>query len=208
MSTKQETQSQAASDRETYRQDDELNRSCADSLTAMARGDKAALTSFYRSTLGKCYALALRITGDPAAAEDVVAETYLQAWRDARRYDASRGRPLAWLLTLCRSRAIDHLRGKDSALSHPDPTCLLPPDPSALAGQGDPLAAVLVLEQSHALKTAIDALPRQARQLLALAFYRGLTHQEIAELTRLPLGTIKAQLRRAQMALRSVVDRP
>lgn len=169
----------------------------------MATGDEGALGEFHDATLGKVYGLALRITGRADAAEDVAAEVYHQAWRQAGRYDAGRGRPLTWLLTLTHSRALDSLRRRDAADSHPEPDSLAEPQ---AAPRVDPLDLLLGVERDGALHAALARLAPIQRQLLALAFYRDLSHQEIAEHTRLPLGTVKTHVRKGLAALRSALQ--
>jgi RNA polymerase sigma-70 factor (ECF subfamily) len=186
--------------------DAELNEQCSRLITLIRDGEEDRLAELYDLTLGKTYALAVQITGNGADAEEVVAETYIQAWRQAARYDGTRGSPLAWLLRICRSRAIDHLRRREAADPHPDPEQLRSvhtgddgaPNESALVG--------LIDEERHAeVRDAIAQLPATSRELLSLAFFRDFTHEEIAGITQLPLGTVKSRLRRAVIALRSVL---
>jgi RNA polymerase sigma-70 factor, ECF subfamily len=169
-------------------------------IARMAAGDEAALGELYDATLGKVYGLVLRITGQPEAAEDVVGDVYHQAWRQADHYQPDRGRPLTWLLTMARSRALDQLRGRDRAELHPEPEVLA--EPLARA-EGDPIDVLLTVERASTLHTALARLSPIQRQLLALAFYRDLTHQEIAEQARLPLGTVKTHLRKALLRLKA-----
>jgi RNA polymerase sigma factor (sigma-70 family) len=168
-------------------------------IAAMAQGDETALNALYEATLSRIYGLALRVTGRKDLAEDVVVEVYWQAWRDAGRYDASRGEPMAWLYTICRSRALDILRRRDDAELHPDPEELI----AGLPGrETQPLDALCAAEAGSALAVALESLTPVQRQMVALAFFRGLSHQEVAEHTGLPLGTVKSHLKRAQDALR------
>lgn len=173
-------------------------------IRRMADGDEQALGELYDATLGKVYGLALRITGRPDAAEDVAAEVYHQAWRQADRYDGARGKPLTWLLTMAHSRALDSLRRRDQADSHPEPEMLAEPEP---APHSDPLDLLLTVERDGALHGALARLDPVQRQLLALSFYRDLSHQEIADHTRLPLGTVKTHIRKALLALQSALSR-
>lgn len=176
-------------------------------ILRMAKGAgadaEAALGEFYDATLGKVYGLALRITGRADAAEDVAAEVYHQAWRQAGRYDPERGRPLTWLLTLTHSRALDSLRRRDEADSHPEPETLAEPVP---APDADPLDLLLGVERHCALHAALARLSPIQRQLLALAFYRDMSHQEIADHARLPLGTVKSHIRKGLAALQSALQ--
>ncbi len=163
-------------------------------LSAIAKGDEPALGALYDATVGRVYGLALRIVRQREAAEEVVEDVFLQVWQQAGRYDASRGKPLTWLLTICRSRALDYLRRVDDALVHPEPETLV-------AEVGDerinPQDLLLVLERNSRLYAILEKLMPVQRQLLALAFFRGMTHQEIAAHMQLPLGTVKSHVRKA-----------
>jgi RNA polymerase sigma-70 factor (ECF subfamily) len=170
----------------------------------MAGGDEAALGLLYGATLSRVYGLALRICGRRDLAEDVVVETFWQAWREATRFDAGRGEVLAWLLMMCRSRALDALRRKDDAESHPEPELLMMEQPE---GSGSPLDQLLGAEQAGLVNAAMSSLTAIQRQLLALAFYKGLSHQEICDHTGLPLGTVKSHLKRAQDGLKTALRR-
>ena len=119
----------------------------------------------------------------------------------AARYDAARGAALAWLLTICRSRALDRLRARDPAQTHDDPHSLLSSDDAGF-DDGDPQDLVAAMESRAALGVTLSKLAPAQRQMLGLAFFRGLTHEEIAAHTALPLGTVKNQIRRALAALR------
>lgn len=172
-------------------------------VNAMAAGDESALGMLYDATLGKVYGLALRITGKAESAEEVVSDVYLQAYRDAARFNAERGVVIAWLMMLTRSRALDHLRRCDTAESHPDPDTL---HPERHVGENDPLDTLLELEGNARLQAALDALVPMQRQMLALAFFRDLSHQEIADATGIPLGTVKSHIRRALEKLKPILE--
>lgn len=179
---------------------DTLNACAREWIARMACGDESGMGLLYDGTLGHVYGLALRVTRDEDAAEDVVAETYLQVWQQAGRYDNERGTPLAWLLNMTRSRALDHLRRRGTVLALDDThmSAALDEDMS----EDDPLSLVMALEREQGMRSAIASLSPVAQRLLGLAFYRGLSHGEIAELTGMPLGTVKSHLRRAQDSLR------
>ena len=163
-------------------------------LAAMAKGEEQALGAFYDATVSRVYGIALRIVRHREAAEEVVEDVYLQVWQQASRYDVSRGKPLTWLLTICRSRALDFLRRDDKATAHPQPETLVAEHGDERA---DPEDILLTLERNSRLYSVFEQLMLVQRQLLALAFFRGMTHQEIAEHTQLPLGTIKSHVRKA-----------
>jgi RNA polymerase sigma-70 factor (ECF subfamily) len=180
-------------------------RALSELIPRIAKQDQAALASLYDATVSRVYAVALRIVRLPEWAEEVTSDVYLQAWREARRYDAARGKVLAWLLIMARTRALDHLRRQDEALSHPDPA-LLVAEPSADAD--DALSLLQMTRDHHRLHEALTILSPQQRQLLALAFFRGLSHAEIVTHTALPLGSVKTHIRRALLVLREALGDP
>ena len=176
---------------------------CCALLAAIAQQDESALGALYDATLSRVYGLALRITRKPEAAEEVVADVYLQVWRKAADYDAARGRALTWLLTICHSRALDQLRRKDEAEAHPEPETLR----TDLADdENDPLNLLQAFENQSAVYAALESLNPIQRQLIALAFFKGLSHQEAAVQSGLPLGTVKTHIRRALEQLRQALQ--
>lgn len=170
-------------------------------LQRVGAGDEAAFGELYDATVGRVYGLALRVLREPRAAEEVAEDAFFQVWREARRFDPARGRPLAWILTIARSRALDHLRRRDPAGCHPDPDSLLETEP-AVGGPQDLLAATRECGRLHDALAALDPVPRQ---MIALAFFRGFTHEEIALHAALPVGTVKSHIRRALLALRGIL---
>lgn len=171
-------------------------------IQRMGSGDEAALGRLYDLTLSRVYSLALKITGRRDLAEEVCVETYWQSWREAMRYDPQRGQPLAWLMVMTRSRALDTLRRLDRVSYCADPETHLENESAA---EGSPLDQLLHSEQCGALKQALATLTPTQRQMVALAFYKDLSHQEISAHTGLPLGTVKSHLKRAQASLRGVL---
>lgn len=169
-------------------------------LSEICRFDQLALAKLYDLTVSRVYSVALRIVRHAHLAEEVVSDVYLQVWRDAARYDAQRGRVLGWLLIISRSRALDILRRQDEAFSHPEPYDLVAEPESSEKTAHDLLAAA---QDGTALRKAMDALTPIQRQLLSLAFFRGLSHAEIVEHSGIPLGTVKTLIRRALAVLRA-----
>ena len=144
-----------------------------------------------------------RILRHSALTEEVVEDTYFQVWRQAPRYDLARGRPLAWLLCIARSRALEMLR-HEARFDH----LSLDTDDAidALDATVPATDEWLDCTRGHRLLyEALTNLGAPSRQLLALAFFRGLSHDEIAEQTNLPLGTIKSQIRRSLITLRKTL---
>ena len=168
-------------------------------IAATARGDQAAFTQLYRATTARVYALAQRITRRTVLAEEVVIETYAQAWRLAGQYNPARSKVQTWLLTLCRSRAIDALRRLDpaEALDEQHDTVDTAPTPLELLQQ---------TELNASLQHALTVLDARQRQLLALAFFRDMSHSELADYTGIPLGTVKSLLRAGIEQLRVVLS--
>ena len=170
-------------------------------LARIAAQDQPALAAFYDVTAGRVYGLALRIARSEALAEEISGDVYLQVWKNAASYNAERGHPLAWLMVMTRSRALDQLRRVDPAESHAEPELL-----ADAVDENDPRNLLAAVQEHGALHAALAALPAVQRQLLALAFFQGLTHSEIAAHTRLPLGTVKTHVRRALQTLRAALE--
>jgi RNA polymerase sigma factor (sigma-70 family) len=167
-------------------------------VKGMVERDENALAKFYESTLPKVYGLALKITRRHDLAEEVVEDTYMQAWQEVAKFDSSRGPILAWLMVICRSRAIDALRRLDFAESHAEPESLS----TDVAKANSPLDILLVLERESDVQIAMTSLNALQRQLIALAFLKGYTHEEIALQMHMPLGTVKSNIKRAQNKLK------
>lgn len=172
-------------------------------IQRMAAGDEAALGRLYDLALSRVYALALRITGRRDLAEEVCIETFWQSWREAARFDMERGQPMAWLMMMTRTRALDALRRLDRVHYCADPESHIDTESCPA---GSPLDQLLVDERADALRAALVTLTPVQRQLVALAFYRDLSHQEISDQTGLPLGTVKSHLKRAQDSLRGLLS--
>src|SRR5437867_7389827 len=169
-------------------------------LARVAKGDQEAFERLYEQTSSLLYTLVSRIVGKPGEAADLLQEVYLEAWRKASNYDSARGAPMAWLVTLARSRAIDWVRAlaarsKTASLDDTPPTQLVAQDPNAL----DIRAAN---ERQTLVRASLESLPPVQRQVIELAFYEGLTHTEISERLNVPLGTNKTRIRLAMVKLR------
>ncbi len=172
-------------------------------LQAVAKKDRTAFEAFYNATTERVLSLVMRITQQIDTAEEVVSEVYLQVWRQADRFDPARGNALAWLTILCRSRALDTLRKNNTAPTIGAAPIGEVPEPEAADFPQDLLIA---LEQKSAVHAALEKLEPNQRQLLALAYFRGYSHSELAQFTGMPLGTVKTQLRRTISKLKELVS--
>lgn len=170
-----------------------------------AGGDEGAFARFYDLTSSAVFGLAVRILRDRAAAEDVTIEVYLHAYRQAGNYDFERGSPLAWLLTLGRSRAIDRLRADGQRRRREEPLQADAPLASDAAGPAD---AAQGEQDRYRVQAALAALPKQQREPIELAYFGGLSQSEIAAHMGLPLGTVKTRMRTGMTALRDALEPP
>ncbi len=167
-------------------------------VRGMTAGDSAALGTFYDRWSGKVYAIAVSIVGVAADAEEIVQETFLQAWNQAERFDGTRGRPAAWILNIARSRSLDRL--KAIKRRREDVTDSF--DASVPSESTDPGEAIDSTNRSEAIKLAMEKLPEEQRRAVEMAYYGGLSQTEIAESTGQPLGTVKTRIRLAMQKLR------
>ena len=164
----------------------------ADLAARLAAREEAALAELYDRYGGLAYSLALRILGDSGRAEDVVQEAFLKLWNGATRFDESRGSLRAWLTTAVRNRSIDLLRGRSM---HERRELALKPDVTT-AGAGPDEQAVAAQDRA-AVRAALAELPEEQRQTVLLSYFGGFTQVEIAELTDVPLSTVKGRMRLA-----------
>lgn len=172
-------------------------------IECVQQNDQEALASLYDLTVSYVFGLAMRITSSQSLAEEVVNDVYLQAWRTRSSYQASQATPLAWLMMMTHSRAIDAMRREITATKQQLP---LAEDFEVMDEQSlGPLKRLQQLEHTEQLAAALNLLDQQQRQWISLAFYRGMSHQEIADYTGEPLGTVKTVLRRAQAVLRTAL---
>lgn len=172
-------------------------------VARMANKDEAALSQLYDMTVKRLHTFALRIVRDPGLAEEVTEDALFQAWREANRFDVKRGKVITWLMTICRSRALDALRRVDAAECVEDADVYRSHEASLSAA---PEHLIHQFEVGTAVQTALLRLPPNERQAISLAFFRGLTHQEIADHCHMPLGTVKTLMHRAFAQLRVSLD--
>jgi RNA polymerase sigma-70 factor (ECF subfamily) len=165
-------------------------------LALVQRGDEYAMASLYDRYSKVVYSVSLRVLRDPAAAEDVLQEIFMQIWRSPDGFVATRGSLGGWLAVVSRNRSIDALRRKRPTESVEE---------MALASNynlADEAERNMMIEKARGV---IHQLPMEQRKTLEMAFFDGLTHTEIAEMTGDPLGTIKTRIRSALSTLRKAL---
>lgn len=174
-------------------------------LERIVERDERAFAALYDATSARVQGFVRRIVRNPGLAEEVVEDTYWQVWRQAPRYESGRGRVLTWLLAIARSRSIDALR-RDERHEHDEWGA----DDGPVSTVDDNAADELIDASRGAQRVhdALGQLDARSRQLVALAFLRGLTHEEIATQTDMPLGTVKSLIRRALLRLRELLGGP
>jgi len=170
-----------------------------DLLKDIAAGDQVALGTLYDATSRRVFGLALRILRDHHAAEEVTLDVYTRVWKQASRFDSSRGRAEAWLLTLAHNQAVDRLRSRRRVAERE-----LPLDPEWEIPDGRPSPETMSSDADLArrVRVALQSLPEDQRRVLVAAYFEGLSHTEIAEALGQPLGTIKTRIRSGMIALR------
>jgi len=169
-------------------------------VAAVARGDEGALGMLYDRYAASIYSLALRITGDRLTAQEVAQDTFLRLWKYAKDFDRARGAFGAWLFAIARRRSLDVLRSRQRQVKTADGTFIgdggTLPEPS----QADTTEQIVLV---HVISQAVATLPLAQRQAIELAYFGGLTQQQIATQTGEPLGTVKSRMRTAMETLRT-----
>lgn len=159
---------------------------------------QGALERLYDRYGRPVYSLVLRITGQPATAEEIVQDVFLQVWRNARRYEAARGPLEPWLFTLARNRALDQLRMKMEKQRRREDSL----DAGPAAAGSSPEQLLDSGRRAERVRAVMGGLPEKQRRAIELAFFDGMTHSEIATALAEPLGTVKSWIRGGLLRLR------
>ena len=171
-------------------------------IKKVAGGDQSAMTTLYDSTSRLVFGLILRIVTDRATAEEVLLDVYTQVWRQAASYDTSRGAPLAWMMTIARSRSIDRLRSGKHDTQGKEPLDAIG---EATSNTISPEEATVNSERQRIVRSALETLSAEQREVIELAYFSGLSHSEIALRLGQPLGTVKTRTRLGMMKLRDLL---
>ena len=180
-----------------------VNGSNAEDVALMRRiveADETALGALYDRWVRSLYSLVLHLLKDPDEAEDVVEETFWQAWKKADSYEPSKGAVSTWLLTIGRRKALDRLRAKRRSGADTVSGDFSFADLPSTAP--DPSMEVEGAELREQVRNALSELPDEQREVLELGYFSGLSQSEIAEATGQPLGTVKTRMRLAMQKLR------
>lgn len=171
-------------------------------LARIAAGDQSALAELYDASSAKVFGLAMKILGDRDAAEEVTVDVYTQVWRKIASYDAQRGTPGSWLMTMTKNRAIDGFRSRYLERGRQVPL----DEAAELPGhEATPEQYSAGLERQRLVQAALAVLSTEQRQAIALAYYWGISQSEIADRLKLPLGTVKTRMRLGMIRLREVL---
>ncbi len=165
----------------------------------IAEGDALAFDAFYGASVGVLYAMGMRMLQHPEDVEELLQDVYMKIWQDAGQYDARRGAPLAWAITITRNRAIDRIRSnarrsnlQDAAAKETDPAVAAPP-------------AADHAESSRAVHDSVSSLAPEVRETVELAYFGGLSQSQIARKLSVPLTTVKSRIRTAMTRLRQTL---
>ncbi len=169
-------------------------------IARIASRDHAALAEFYDRTAPYSFGLIQRIVGDPSAAEEVTLDLYMQVWKHSASYDERRGAPLAWLMILARSRALDWRRTRAGRGKGREER--LPVTAEFTDRSPNPEESAAIAGRRRVIQAALAVLSPDQREAIELAFYDGLSHSEIATHLNAPLGTVKTRIRLGMQHLR------
>jgi RNA polymerase sigma-70 factor (ECF subfamily) len=177
----------------------------SDLLARTALSDQAAFAELYRLAAPHLYGVALRILREPALAEDLLQEAFVNVWHHAGSYNAAKAKPQTWLTSIVRNRCLDQLRRRE-----PDTVTLTRDEDEPemeLEGMGPtPEELLLSGADANSVRSCIEGLEGGQRQAIALAFVQGLSHAELAQHLRQPLGTVKSWVRRGLERLKKCLD--
>jgi RNA polymerase sigma-70 factor (ECF subfamily) len=176
-------------------------------MARVALGDQAAFARLYQESSAHLYGVAVRILKDGAAAEEVLQEAFVNVWHHAGSYEAAKSQPMTWLAAIVRNRCLDQLRRREL-----DTVTMTTDDDDGKefdlpSGDPTPVEMLLTGAEAQSVRDCVDGLDAGPKQAIALAFYQGLSHAELADHMRQPLGTVKSWVRRGLERLKACLDR-
>jgi RNA polymerase sigma-70 factor, ECF subfamily len=181
----------------------ERNARLMELLARTALADQHSFAELYGLTSAHLYGVALRILRESGAAEEVLQESFVSIWHHAGSYAVAKSQPLTWLTSIVRNRCFDHLRRREVDTVTMDDE----DEGMVIADDGpSPLEMLLAGADTRAVRNCVDALEAGHKQAIALAFYQGLSHSELAAHLQQPLGTVKSWVRRGLDKLRQCLD--
>ncbi len=173
----------------------------AELLRLSGRGDEAAFARLYDATAARAFGLAVRVVRDPAQAEEVTQEAFLDIWRTSGRFDRERGSAVSWILTLVHRKAVDRVRSAEASTrrdtSYHHSNVAVEHDSTAEAAQAS--------MEARRVRQALGSLTEVQREALELAYFKGYTHTEVATMLDLPVGTAKTRIRDGLIRLRDTM---
>lgn len=182
---------------------DEPNIGLENIIEGIFNQEEDALEALYELTLPRVYGLAVKITNNKELAEEVVVDTYWQVWKDASDYNRHKGPLIAWVLVICRSRAIDAIRSNACHSHMNTKACDWSEELGFYAETSlEPQNQLQQSQSNIALHQYMNALNATQKQLIYLGYFKGLSHEEIATHMLMPLGTVKSNIKRAQATLK------
>ncbi|TVP52663.1 MAG: sigma-70 family RNA polymerase sigma factor [Halomonadaceae bacterium] len=171
-------------------------------LGAVAQQDRQAFHRLYQQVAGRMFGLCRKLTGQQELAEEALQDAFIRIWHHAGEYHSERGAPLSWMMTIARNRTLDLMRSRKVHQGASNEVIDIMEDERA-----GPLDATLHQDGSAALAMCLDELSQNQRDSVLLSYYRGFTHEELAEFLGTPIGTIKSWIRRGLIAVRRCLER-
>lgn len=175
-------------------------------LARVALGDRAAFARVYQSTSAHLFGVALRILGRRDVAEDVLQEAFVNVWHHAGSYQAASGQPMTWLISIVRNKALDVVRSASVRHETAMPVTEHGTEVEIEDERPSPLQMLTQATDALAIRGCMEALDASHRQSLALAYYHGMSHSEVATHMRAPLGSVKAWVRRGLERLKTCME--
>ncbi len=171
-------------------------------LKRSGRGDEAAFARLYDATAARAFGLAVRVVRDPAQAEEVTQEAFLEIWRTASRFDPDRGSAVSWVLTLVHRKSVDRVRSAEASTrrdtTYHQSNVTVEHDSTSEAAQAS--------MEARRVRQALGSLTEVQREALELAYFKGYTHTEVATMLDLPVGTAKTRIRDGLIRLRDTME--